>query len=490
LFKLEWLENIDNAKKQLKTTQAAENSQRRAAGDLSSSVIEEEDEDEEEFDEDELDGSLDNSSSTGRSKRKNFLDISNLTNANDHERAKILRELFSEFDILLAQRDFEKAVEMLLKIKQSTKKPDNNSTSANTQDPVQQLIYKQKETELINILRKDLTQSKERGNSKGVVKTGKRVVSSLIKLKIYDEAMDLFIDYHKYLNSETLRRIKLEESNQIYMNNVLNSFFDNVRQSYVSFCEQFVGLTNFCFSTYLSWCDTEIEILIKKLESQHYLGRQFDLTIENCELIFMKAKEFTEFEVKFLFETKLVQILEQAIREQLDILIDASIQRSKLELDDTGGNAANNEQTRVVHVQKLIKDIEGKGLLGGGHFTERDIDLIKKCTITSLQFSRGALNFFFNCLRVYYQDINYKVVESFVKLFKAEIKIYGIYLNKSAQGATNINKQDVQNNVWLIDRVFTVVEAFYFAKTGVHSKQFVKLVDKITKFKEENFVTI
>jgi hypothetical protein len=175
-------------------------------------------------------------------------------------------------------------------------------------DAVQQLIYKQKETELINILRKDLVQSKERSNSKGVVKTGKRVVNILIKLKIYDEAIDLFIDYHKHLNAETLRKIKLEESNSIYMNNVLNSFFENMRNSYLSFREAFDSLITFCFSSYISWSETEIEILIKKLQSQHYLGRHFDLTIENCELIFAKAKQFSEknFEVKFLFETKLV----------------------------------------------------------------------------------------------------------------------------------------------------------------------------------------
>jgi len=48
-------------------------------------------------------------------------------------------------------------------------------------------VYKQKETELINILRKDLTGFKEHCNGKGVLKSGKRVVNSLIKLKIYDE---------------------------------------------------------------------------------------------------------------------------------------------------------------------------------------------------------------------------------------------------------------------------------------------------------------
>jgi hypothetical protein len=500
--KLEWLENIDNAKKQLKTTGHGNETSQRRTGDLASSVIEEEDE---EFDEDELDGSaVDDSFGGGggsgsRSKKKTPLDLATAT---DHERTRILRELFSEFDILLAQRDFEKAVEMLLKIKNSTTvqqkkqpEPTTPTSSSNSQDPVQQLIYKQKETELISILRKDLVQSKERGNSKGVVKTGKRVVSSLIKLRIYDEAMDLFIDYHKYLNAETLRRIKLEESNQIYMNNVLDSFFDNLRQSYLSFKEQFSegGQVHACFSTYLSWCDTEVEILIRKLESQHYLGRQFVLTVENCELIFIKARQFSEFDVRFLFETKLASIVEQAVREQLDILIDASIQRSKVELDDTG-SAAHNEQSRQVQLQTLLKDLETKQLVGAGvatYFTDKDVELIRICTITALQFSRGALDFFANCMRVYYQDVSYRMVESLVKLFKAEIKIYGIYLSKSASGtASHINRQDVQNNVLLIERVFSVVEAMYFERTGVHAKQLVKLVDKIAKFKEENFMSI
>ena len=459
-------------------------------------MIEEEEEEEAEFNEEELDEEA--------LRHKKTLSLTNLSSVSDYERGKILRELFSEFDILLAQRDFEKAVEMLRKIKNSqtttattnaSNGGGNKGATVNTgQDPIQKLIYKQKESELINILRKDLVQSKERGNSKGVVKTGKRVVSSLIKLKIYDEAMDLFIDYHKYLNSETLRRIKLEESNQIYMNNVLNSFFDNLKQSYVSFCAQFAELLNSCFSTYLSWCDTEIEILIKKLQSQHYLGRHFDLTIENCELIFVKAKRFAEFEVKFLFETKLSQILEQAIKEQLDILIDASMQRSKLELEDSA-NSANYEPNRQSHVQKLLKDLETKQLLGI-KFDEKDVELIKKCTLTSLQFSRGVLDFFFNVCRVYYQDINFAIVEAIVKLFKAEIKIYTIYLNKTAAANANgtmvyqINRQDIFNNVCLIERVFSVIEALYFARIGVHSKHFVKLVDKIARFKEENFVSI
>lgn len=491
-LKKEWLENCENAKKQLslQIDQLGDNRMVSSTSnqDKSYNTIEEEDEAEEE----ELD--------TTEAKLK-----LNLNNMSEHERNKILRELFSDFDILLAQRDFEKAVEMLLKIKQST----NSSKSAvmsKSQDgqsniyDYQQLIYKQKETELINILRKDLVLSKERGNNKGVIKTGKRVVNSLIKLGIYDEAIDLFIDYHKHLNAETLRKIKLEESNTIYMNKVLSLFFENLRISFQSFGEAFSNLINYCFSSYSSWYDTEIEILIKKLQSQHYLGRHFDLTIDNCELIFIKSKQFSSmnnFELTFLFESKLSPILEKTIREQHDILIDASIQRSKIELDDslklTAQAKANYEQNRQVQIEKLITDLTQKHKLED-YFNEEDFINMRSCTSSALQFSCGVINFLCDCLRVYYQDISFCLVETITKLFKLELKLYSNYLLKNANRDkensnknNRVKKEDIFHNVCCIEKIFLVCEKLYFNKTSVHSKFFVKLAEKFLAFKAENF---
>ena len=454
-LKKEWLESIENAKKQLDIQD-----EDRKYIEKGSDIIEEEDE-----------GVEDNE---GHERHKS------LANLSEYERGKVLRELFSDFDILLAQRDFEKAVDMLLKIKQSTK-PDTEST--------QSLIYKQKETELINILRKDLVSSKERGNNKGVVKTGKRVVNSLIRLKIYDEAIDLFIDYHKHLNAETLRKIKLEESNAVYMNNVLNLFFENLRISFVSFGEVFGNLFSFCFSTYLSWCDTEIEILIKKLQSQHYLGRHFDLTIENCDLIFVKASEFSlnnKFDVRFLFESKLSSILEATIKEQLHILVEASFQRTKLEFE---GGITTNEQNRQIHIEKLTKDLNKHELLV--NFNETELQVINASTSCALQFSRGVIDFFCDCLRVYYQDINFCIIETFTKLFKLELKIYAQHLKRNTKeneaNKNRLKKDDILNNVCCIEKMASLVEMLYFNKTGVRSKNFLNLVEKFAKFKEENF---
>lgn len=434
-LKKEWIESIENARKQIMLEMSSKGLNK----------ISEEDEEE-----------------TDKS-----------TNSAEYEKNKQLRDLFSEFDILLAQRDFEKAVDMLLKINSSK---DHSESSHH-------LVYKQKESELISILRKDLIQSKERRNSKGVVKTGKRVVNSLIKLKIIDEAIDLFIDYHKHLNSETLRKIKLEESNAIYMNHVLDSFFENLRQSYVSFKEQFANLINYCYSTYLSWCDTEIEILIKKLQSQHYLGRQFDITIENVQLIFLKAEEFLNtgnFDVKFMFEVKLNPIVEQCIKEQYEILIDASLQRSKLELENSTGNTEQNKQQQI---DKFFQDVQLLDIKE--KFSKFDFNLIKQCTSSAIQFARGTIVFFANCLRIYYQDINYFIVESFTKLFKAELKIYSSYVKKLS--TIRISKEEICNNILLVENVFKIIQEIYSETSGINSKHFSDVSDKIVKFKNDYF---
>ncbi len=240
--------------------------------------------------------------------------------------------------------------------------------------------------------------------------------------------------------------------------------------------------------------DTEIEILIKKLQSQHYLGRHFDLTIENCELIFQKAEEFSlgnNFELGFLFETKLSPILEASIKEQHDILIDASKQRSKLELDDiiskqTDQSNANYEQNRKVQIEKLLNYLTQNELTD--YFSEVDLHIIKVSTSSALQFSCGVLSFFCDCLRIYYQEISFCLVETVTKLFKLELKLYANFLTKNTNSKNNrIKKQDILNNVCCLEKVFLVIEKLYFKKTGVHSKYFLKLTEKFTKFKEDYF---
>lgn len=144
------------------------------------------------------------------------------------------------------------------------------------------------------------------------------------------------------------------------------------------------------------------------------------------------------------------------------------------------------------------------------HFQKSDLELFSKCSSASIQFARGSLNFFLDCMRVYYQDINYLIVETFTKLFKAELKLYTIHISKAASGGggsvsnnnnnnnsdvnggkltkvNKLNKRDIFNNVSLVEKIYGIIRQVYAEKTGIESnKNFAKLAEKYSKFKEEN----
>jgi hypothetical protein len=146
---------------------------------------------------------------------------------------------------------------------------------------------------------------------------------------------------------------------------------------------------------------------------------------------------------------------------------------------------AINDQSRQLHIDNFLKDIELNKLKK--HFEPSDIELLSHCSSASIQFARGSLNFFISCMRVYYQDINFLIVEAITKLFKAEIKLYN--MGKSAtddkKQSKSPNKQAVLSNVYLVEKIFSIIRKVFLERTGVDCKYFIKLSEKLIKFKED-----
>jgi hypothetical protein len=284
----------------------------------------------------------------------------------------------------------------------------------------------------------------------------------------------------------------------------MNTFFDNLKTSYASFKEAFKNIQNFSLSTYLTWIDSEIEILIRKLESQHYIGSQFDLTIENCELMFERAEHFSSsnFEVKYLFEIKLCPIIEKIIKEQKVILISASMQRLKFD-DFTQVNFTQNsaaEQNKKTQIQNLIKDFELKNLLNNEERNVKNkVDLSKInfnfINSSSIQFARTVINFFCDLLRIYYQDINYTIIEVVIEIFKGELKKFDKSIKnlKELQQSTSIeqinkSRKSIEFNAkFVFENILPLIEVIYEEKALVKSKSFIKLREKYLKFRSDNF---
>ena len=91
-------------------------------------------------------------------------------------------------------------------------------------------------------------------------------------------------------------------------------------------------------------------------------------------------------------------------------------------------------------------------------------------------------------MRVYYQDINFLIVEAITKLFKAEIKLYSMGKNAATDDkkqSKSPNKQAVLSNVCLVEKIFSIIRKVFLERTGVDCKYFIKLSEKLIKFKED-----
>ena len=152
-----------------------------------------------------------------------------------------------------------------------------------------------------------------------------------------------------------------------------------------------------------------------------------------------------------------------------------------------------NDQNRQLHIENFLKDIELNQLKK--YFESGDFELLSRCSSASIQFARGSLNFFVSCMRVYYQDINFLIVETITKLFKAELKLYNMHISKNlnnesgdkqqSKSMNRLNKRDIFSNVCLAEKSFSIIRKVFLERTGIDSKFFIKLSEKFTKFKEE-----
>jgi hypothetical protein len=112
---------------------------------------------------------------------------------------------------------------------------------------------------------------------------------------------------------------------------------------------------------------------------------------------------------------------------------------------------------------------------------------LNQLSAPGIQFSRAILVYFLDIMRIYYQDINYNIIESTVELIKFEIKNYErlrAKLNQLNEETYDLMYKPVFNkNVnFILNYVLTFIEKTYEDKTKIKSKYFEKLHDKYDKF--------
>jgi len=281
----------------------------------------------------------------------------------------------------------------------------------------------------------------------------------------------------------TLKQTKIEELNVAFVENFANTFFTRLVDSYYEFVQIFQDQKS-TFTKFIVWMSREIEKLITLLYNQQYIGiRNFTFSMKNIDILLTKAEEFSTklFDVRFIFEDQLEQILIQIIRGQKELIIDALRQRHREE-KWIPVTFQTHERLNQLFFEFFELGVDGDEFLGP-FIIDHDEDLLQvDLAPSTLQFTKAYLTFSRDLFKVHFSSINHIIVEALVELIKLHLKYYERILQSSDD--KNLKKFIMKNVDFSMNYLFHHVDQLYTPKVGNAGKHFTKVYEKLDKFKQ------
>jgi len=281
----------------------------------------------------------------------------------------------------------------------------------------------------------------------------------------------------------TLKQTKIEELNVAFVENFANTFFTRLVDSYYEFVQIFQDQKS-TFTKFIVWMSREIEKLITILYNQQYIGiKNFTFSMKNIDILLTKAEDFSTklFDVRFIFEDQLEQILIQIIRAQKELIIDALRQRHREE-KWIPVTFQTHERLNQLFFEFFELGVDGDEFLGP-FIIDHDEDLLQvDLAPSTLQFTKAYLTFSRDLFKVHFSSINHIIVEALVELIKLHLKYYERILQSSDD--KNLKKFIMKNVDFSMNYLFHHVDQLYTPKVGNAAKYFTKVYEKLDKFKQ------
>ncbi|UJR26252.1 hypothetical protein I4U23_007592 [Adineta vaga] len=388
--------------------------------------------------------------------------------------------------ILLAERNFDQALELILRARKHTRQFVQDH-SQQTMHFVDEYIkgVQIKEQELCKLIEKEIQNICDRGCSTNLLKHYYHHIQTLKQLGYVPKACDLFIAIQLSLMRSTLKQTKLEELNVVFVENFANTFFTRLVDSYYEFVQIFKDQKS-TFTKFIVWMSSEIEKLITILHNQQYIStKNFTFSMKNIDILLTKANEFSTklIDVKFMFEEKLEQLLIQIINTQKDVIIDTLRQRHRDEkwIPIT---LPTNDRLEQLYFEFRELGLDSQKFLQPFLTTTNESTQIRLAPSTLL-FAKAYLTFARDLFKIHYSLINQTVVEALVELIKLHLKYYERALQKLQTSNDKQLKNFIMKNVdFSLNHLFHYVDTLYRPKVGHSVKYFTKVYEKMSKLKE------
>ncbi|XP_071500482.1 exocyst complex component 8-like [Diadema antillarum] len=322
-----------------------------------------------------------------------------------------LLELPEDLDMSIAQRNFEEAVDFILRaneyLDQIPVGPALKEMRARVDHRIKQLT---------DTLTRELQVSPDR-SLRGGPQVTRRAVTQLIRLGRATQACDLFLKNRSAAIKQSLRQLRIEGATSLYVTKLCHVFFNHIIETGKEFRFTF-SQNQGCYSAFVVWAKAELRSFVN-LFSRQALAKQTALsTVAECVCIARTSCALlSSIGLDLLFALNGLTL--KGIREVLiynkEQFIEASRHRNVEErwypLNLKNPNAANN----------LVKDMQQ---LGFDKFSQLVYDsCFVSLASSTVAFTKVVLAFMKDALRLYLPELYPNIVEVLVEVFDNHIQL-------------------------------------------------------------------
>ena len=212
--------------------------------------------------------------------------------------AEWLKDVPENLDVFIAQREFDKAVELIEETKTFLKDISDTHAFRDVRARLSHRINK-----LSTILMNELEASPS-GSLRGGPRAARRAVGLLIRLGFSAKACELFLENYRQIIQRDMDDVKMEGTISLYISNFAATFFRGLRNAATEF-ERAFGENDGSYSAFIVWCDKQLQSFAKQSSDIIFPQEGVDsltlsaiadcitATIKQCESLHSIGMDFT-----------------------------------------------------------------------------------------------------------------------------------------------------------------------------------------------------
>lgn len=395
-----------------------------------------------------------------------------------------LTELPEDLDVLIAQRNFEEAVKLALKVQEHFNMYPKCCDTFMQADLKLRIDNKIKE--LIDAIANELQIAPDRSLQTGP-RSSRRAVYLLLRLGKSAMATRLFLNQRSALLKFILRQQKIEGATLQYIKRMSSVFFNNIKETCKEFqkafdmanCGTLNGTTNSLLndnvsvnseklsgnslaapatSCLISWTRNQLSHFVG-LFTRHVFTPQVSPSIAaECVALIRhycsKLRNAIGFDLTYYLDKQLKSDIERIILDSRDKLLEAIKLRSSEE------NWHPQNLGSKPRLAKFIEELKDSGIVSINSYIYDEYRVSLSSNTTS--FAKSYLNMLKDLLKLSTPFTHNYVIETLVVTFRAEMKHIDQSL-RSDQFRTERNFI-LRNAIFLIDTLLTLCEHYYCEK--------------------------